>query len=142
VAECVAAQVEGPRGVDAERIESIPFRAQVIYWLWRFKCEAGSNGFEVFLLEPLGIYSPQIYESLQAVQAHELVRRMEAGIPWAIKGPAEFNALKDRSWFEQFPVIEEFQTLQSVDVGVYPIIEALNIKVDAFIRENADELFK
>jgi hypothetical protein len=110
--------------------------AQVVYWLWRFQCEAGLNGLEVFTLNNLGIYSPQVHGALQIVGAKELVRRMEAAIPHARRSDAEFCLLKDQSWFEQFEPIPDFPTLQSVDVGVYPIIDSLAKLVVEFIRRN------
>jgi hypothetical protein len=143
VADNVSQQVEKANSdVDAACIEGTPFAAQVVYWLWRFQCEAGTNGFEKLLLDNLGIYAPQMHAALLAVGAKELVRRMEAGIPHARGSCAEFNLLQDKTWFEQFKPTPSFPTLQSVDEDVYPIIASLTDAVESFILENAEELFE
>lgn len=141
VAEEIGRQVENATGVDAERIESAPFSGQVVYWLWRFSCEAGVCGLDVFLLNDLGIYAPQIHDALEVIGAKELVRRIEAAIPWALRSCAEFKLLKDRSWFEQFEPIPEFPSLTSVNKGVYAFVRAIRQPTEAFIITNAEELF-
>jgi hypothetical protein len=141
VAEDLCRQFEGPTDVDADRVERAPFSAQVVYWLWRFSCEAGICGMDVFLLNHVGIYAPQIHGSLGVIEANELVRRIEAAIPWALQSCAEFNRLKDRSWYEQFSPVREFPSLESVNNGTYDLVAAISPKAEIFIRANSDELF-
>jgi hypothetical protein len=90
-AKFIRAQVEDPMWYpNAERAAAIPQEAQTVYWLWLFVCEASLNGIEVFILEPLGEHSREVHAALTAVGAKELVRRLEAAIPLAREGPAEF----------------------------------------------------
>jgi hypothetical protein len=127
---------------DADRLEQIPVEYQVVYWTWKFQCEAGLNGFEYFILEPLGIYAPQIHGALEIIGATELVRRLEAAIPHALReGCAELNRLTEKSWFEQFHANPEFPTLQSVDQGVFPIIEAATGQTAAFVKAHENVFF-
>ena len=143
VANAIRTQLERPPfTINLERVVASPPEAQTIYWLWLFKCEARCNGIEVFVLEPLGVYAPQIHQALITVGATELVRRIEAAVALAREGPAEFTTLPDRSWFDQFTESPEFPTLQSVDVGVYPIIRSLADAVEAFIRTHQEALFE
>jgi hypothetical protein len=97
---------------------------------------------EVFVLEPLGTFLPQIYVALKAVGAVELVHRLEAAIPLALEGTAEFKRTPDQSWFKQFARVAEFPTLQSVDEGVFPIICSVGDLAAAFIRSNEGVLFE
>jgi hypothetical protein len=140
----IAAQVEDRRFIiNPDRVASIPIEAQTIYWLWYFQAEAAANGLEVFLLQSLGIYSPQIHAALQAVGSKELVRRLESAIPLAREcSCAEFGRLPDQSWFERFHRASEYPTLQSVDWGIYPIFDTLTSEVVAFIMANASVLFE
>ncbi len=144
VYERVAAQVEDqPFVTNIEKMASIPIEAQTVYWLCLFQAEAGCNGFEVFVLNSLGIYAPQVYAALKLVGAKELAYRLEAAIAIARRHScAEFTHLKDQSWFQQFPAVPEFQTLQSVDKGVHPVIDALTDAVVAYIRANHSVLFE
>ncbi|HSZ59784.1 MAG TPA: hypothetical protein VK797_29340 [Tepidisphaeraceae bacterium] len=143
VATHVGEQVENRRSEPVQsRLERIPMEFQVVYWLWRFCCEASLNGFEVLTLQSEGIYLPQIHASLEIVGATELVRRLEAAVPHARRARgAEFNTLKDKSWFDQFAPNPAFPTLQSVDEGVYPIINGLTDQVFAFVKSNARAFF-
>ncbi len=141
VADELVRQFEGPTGVEADFIECAPFPAQVVYWLWRFSCEAGIGGIDVFLLNHLGIYAPQIYESLEVVGATGLMRRIEAAVPHALRSHPDFGRLKDKSWYDQFSPVPEFPSLESVNSGVYAMINAISKPVEEFIRSNAGELF-
>ena len=77
----LAAQVEDQRFVaNGERLAAIPIEAQTIYWLWLFQAEAGHGGLEVFVLDWLGIHSPQVHAALKSVGAQELALRLEAAI--------------------------------------------------------------
>ncbi len=105
------------------------------------------NGIEVFLIDSLGDCIPQVHEALAMVGAQELVRRLEAAIPWAALGSAEFTLLPDQFWFNQFRPVPEFPTLQSVDrpqsgETVYKVIHGLADLVAAFIRANEEVLFE
>ena len=142
-AEHVGEQVEDRRCEPVQsRIDAIPMEFQAVYWLWRFYREAALNGFEVLTLDSEGIYLPQIHASLEIVGASELVRRLEAAVPHAHRArSAEFNTLKDKSWFDQFVPNPAFPTLQSVDEGVYPIIKGLTNQVFAFVKNNAEVFF-
>ena len=154
-AKFIRAQVEDPMWYpNAERAAAIPQEAQTVYWLWLFVCEASLNGIEVFILEPLGEHSREVHAALTAVGAKELVRRLEAAIPLAREGPAEFLTLPDQSWFNQFARVAEFPTLQSIDnagprrdagpgrFGVYALFDPLRDAADAFIRANEHVLFE
>ncbi len=141
-------QVEEPLyHENLERLAAVPRKAQVVYWLWLFQCEASLNGIEVFLIDSLGDCIPQVHEALAMVGAQELVRRLEAAIPWAALGSAEFTLLPDQFWFNQFRPVPEFPTLQSVDrpqsgETVYKVIHGLADLVAAFIRANEEVLFE
>jgi hypothetical protein len=143
VAKNIGEQVKNPDGrADAERIEQAPFPAQVVYWLWRFQCEAAGSGIGTVLVDHLGIFTPQFHASLKEVGADELVRRLEAGIPLAKQVYAEFTRLHDQSWFEQFKPNPEFPSFQAVDKGVYPIVSSLTDLVAAFIDKNEGDFFE
>jgi len=135
-------QVESPRNVlQLERLSLLPLEVRTIYWLWRFKREAGANGMEVFVLEPPGVYSAQVWTALREVGAAELVRRLEAAVALARDGPAEFSRLKDQSWFTQFEPRAEFPTLQSVDQGIFPLVRSLTGIMAGYIRAHAQVFF-
>ena len=146
VRDRVAAQVEDQSFVaNSERLAAIPIEAQTIYWLWRFQAEAGWGGLEVFVLEPLGIHSPQVHAALKSVGAQELALRLEAAIAIARtqhSNCAEFTRLEDRTWFGQFPPNPEYPTLQSVDRGIHPLIDALTDAVVDYIKANSCVLFE
>jgi hypothetical protein len=143
VAQNIGKQVKNPDGrVDAERIEHAPLPAQVVYWAWRFQCEAGGSGIGTLLVDHLGIFAPQFHISLEKVGANELIRRLEAGIPLAKQVHAEFTRFHDQSWFEQFKPDPEFPSLQAVDKGVYPIVSSLTDLVAAFIDKNEGDFFE
>src|SRR5262249_16489409 len=128
-----------------ERLAAIPIEAQTIYWLWRFQSEAGHGGLEVFVLDWLGIHSPQVHAALKSVGAQELAIRLEAAIAIARTHQyhsAEFTRLKDQAWFGQFPPNPEYPTLQSVDRGIYPLIIALTDAVVVYIKANRPVLFE
>jgi hypothetical protein len=113
--EHIAAQVGEKSGeINRSRFNKIPDKAKAIYWLWRFQCEAGVCGIDVFVLEPLGIYAPETHAALVMVGAVELARRLEAAIALARKGSAEFKRLQDQSWFNQFKPLPEFPTWESL----------------------------
>lgn|GEM_PF-6057909 len=142
-AKDIAAQVEDvPHRPNPERAARLPPEAQTVYWLWHFFKEAQLGGMEVFILEPLGEYAPQIHAALVNVGATELVRRLEAAIPLAREGPAEFTTLPDQSWFEQFQPVRDFPTLQSIDQGIFPVIQSVTDTAGAFIRSNENTLFE
>jgi len=144
VCDEIAAQVESrPFTVDPDKLASVPDEAQTLYWLRLFEAEAGNNGMEVFILNSLGVYAEQIHTALKAVGAGELVRRLEAAIPFALANHgADFERLPDLSWYKQFPPSREYPTLQSVDKGIYPIVDSLTDAVAAFIRRNEKILFE
>jgi hypothetical protein len=148
-AEDIRKQVEDPPWIpNADRAAAIPPEAQTVYWLWLFVCEARGNGIEAFILNSLGECSPPIHAALTAVGAKEFVRRLEAAIPHARESCAEFTNLPDQSWFNQFAVVAEFPTLQSVDdlgsvrFGVYDLFDSLREAADAYIRSNEHVLFE
>jgi hypothetical protein len=133
----VAAQVEdAPYQVDERLLEAVPTEAQTIYWLWRFQCEAGSGGIEVFVLNALGQRSPEIHRALRAVGADELVRRLEATVAIAGDSSADFSQGPNCAWFEQFRPLPEFASLQAVDAGVFPVVGALTDLAETFILKN------
>jgi len=140
----IAAQVEDqPYVVNLDKLATVPDEAQTVYWLWRFAGEVATGGLEVFVLDWLGIYSPQIHAALKAVGAHELLHRLQAAIPIALRrGSAEFTRVPDHAWFEQFAPVSEYPTLQSIDKGVYPIVLSLTDDVVAFIKLNETILFQ
>jgi hypothetical protein len=140
----VAAQVEDQSFVaNRERLAAIPIAAQTIYWLWRFQAEAGHGGLEVFVLDWLGIHSPQVHAALKSVGAQELALRLEAAVAIARRHHcAEFTRLEDQTWFGQFPPNPEYPTLQSVDRGIYPLIDALTDAVVAYIEASRCVLFE
>jgi hypothetical protein len=143
VATSIRGQVEDPLyEVNPARVAAVPPAARTVYWIWLFQCEASLNGIEAFTLQALGTYAPQIHAALTAVGAKELVRRLEAAIPHARECDAEFTTLPDQSWFNRFVPVAAFPTLQSVDKGVYPIIDSLDGLVVAFFRSNEDALFE
>jgi hypothetical protein len=143
VADGICDQVEHPPcEVNLERLALVPQEVRTIYWLWRFQCEAGTGGMDVFILEPLGIYSPQIHAALKTVGAKELVHRLEAAIPFAREGPAEFTGLEDQTWFNQFTPVADFPMLESVNEGIFPLVHALSDIVAAFIRSHEATLFE
>src|ERR1700733_9927387 len=91
LAQHICLQAESPPCVtDLARVAALPVEARTLYFLWMFCAEAGGGGIEVFLLEPHGVFTPQVHEALQLVGASELVERLEAGIPHALaSGSAE-----------------------------------------------------
>jgi hypothetical protein len=144
-AESIRAKVEVPLyRVNADRVAGLPPEAQTVYWLWLFICEASCGLMDVFILEPLGKFAPQIHAALTAVGAKELLRLMEAAIPLAREsGVAEFTTLTDQSWFNQFAPNPEFPTLQSTNAKVYGLIKSLRwCLASDFIRSNARALFE
>src|SRR5215217_661102 len=142
VANHIRDQVERPAfTVNLKRLQTVPAEAQTIYWLWLFQCEAGGGGIEVFVLNHLGLYSPQTCAALDAVGATELAGRLRAAIPHARRSAPEFERLEDQSWFDAIRPVPAFPTLQSVDKGVYPIIGSLSDGAATFIKSNADALF-
>jgi hypothetical protein len=141
-AEAIAAQVENRRcEVVAARIERVPVEAQVIYWLWRFACEAGVCGLDAFLLDSLGVYSPRIHGALEIVGAHDLMKLLEEAVAHARRGSAEFVTLRDRSWFEQFTPVPQYPTLESVNGPTFNRIRELTGRVATYMKENRSVLF-
>jgi hypothetical protein len=141
--EEIASQVEDrPFTVNPDKLAGVPDDAQSIYWLRLFEAEVGTNGMEVFILEWLGLYAEQIHTALRAVGASELVRRLEAAIPFALgTRAAEFQRLPDLSWYKRCPPSRDYPTLQSVDKGIHPIVDSLTDAVAAFIRRSENILF-
>lgn len=138
----IAAQVEDrPFVLNSDRLAKIPVEAQTIYWLWRFQSEAGAGGFEVFVLDSLGINAPQIHAALKMIGATDLAQRLESSVALARNGPAEFKKLPDQTWFNQFTAATDYPTLQSIDNGVFPAIRSLTDTVAKFIRSKANILF-
>jgi hypothetical protein len=144
VSKEIAKQVEdNPHVTNIDKLANVPIEAQVIYWLWLFQCEAGYGGFDAFILDHLGVYSPQIHAALTAVGAHELVHRLEAAISHAVGRPtAEFTKLPDQTWFQQFSPVPEYPTLESVNKGFYPVVLSLTDRVVEYVRSNASVLFQ
>jgi hypothetical protein len=140
----ITAQVEDPpHRRNPDRALALPCEARTVYWLWHFFKEAKSGGMEVFILEPQGKYASQMHAALVNVGATELVRRLEAAIPLAREeGVAEFSTLPDQSWFEQFRPVPDFPTFQSINEGVFPIIQTVLDMAAAFIRSNQNALFE
>jgi len=135
--------VESPPFVtDLARVAALPNEARTLYFLWMFYCEAGAGGIEVFLLEPQGVFTPQIHEALRSVGASELVERLEAGIPHALaSGCAEFSASSDVSWFRQFHANPKYPTLQSTDAGVPDLVgDNLRDKANAYVEAQREVL--
>ena len=141
--EHIAPQVEDKSGkINRTRFNKIPDKAKTIYWLWRFECEAGVCGMEVFVLEPLGIYAPEMHAALVMVGAIELARRLEAAIALAREGPAEFKRLEDQSWFNQFRPLPEFPTLQSLDRSTYAFTDQITELAAKYIKKHKTILFE
>jgi Domain of unknown function (DUF4375) len=140
----VASQVEDETSdVNFANLARVPVEAQTVYWLWRFQAEVAYGGLEVFVLQSLGIYAPQIHAALKEVGAHELLRRLEAAIPIALKeGSAELSRAPNQVWFQQFAPVLEYPTLQSIDKGIYPIVLSLTDAVATYIRRNEGILFE
>jgi Domain of unknown function (DUF4375) len=142
-AKDITAQVEDvPHRRNPGRAARLPPEAQTVYWLWHFFKQAQLGGMEVFILEPPGKYAPQIHAALVNVGATKLVRRLEAAIPLAREEAAEFTTLPDQSWFEQFRPVHDFPTLQSIDEGIFPVIQSVTDTAAAFIRSNENALFE
>ena len=144
VHDAIAQQVEQVRYcVAPEQVATLPEPGQTVYWARYFECEVACNGFDYFILEPLGIYAQPIHAALRALEAHELVRRLEACIPLA-RGTecAEFTALADQSWFEQFALDPDFPTLESVNDGGFEAADQLSEFTAAYIKSNAHVLFE
>jgi Domain of unknown function (DUF4375) len=142
--EAIASQVEDKTSdVNLGKLATVPAEAQTVYWLWRFQAEVACGGLEVFVYEWLGMYSPQIHAALKEVRAQELLRRLEAAIPFALGRPsAELSHASNQVWFQQFAPVSEYPTLQSIDKGIYPIVWSLTDAVAAYIRRNEGILFQ
>jgi Domain of unknown function (DUF4375) len=140
----ITAQIEDPpHRRNPDRAAALPCEARTVYWLWHFFAEAQLGGMEVFILEPEGLFAPQIHAALVKVGATELVRRLEAAIPLAREdGVAEFSTLPDQSWFEQFRPVPDFPTFESIDAGVFPLIQSMTDAAAAFIRSHENALFE
>jgi hypothetical protein len=144
-AKDITAQIEDPPHYrrNPDRAAALPCEARTVYWLWHFFKEAQLGGMDVFILEPEGIFAPQIHAALVNVGATELVRRLEAAIPLAREaGVAEFSTLPDQSWFEQFRPVPDFPTFKSINEGVFPLIQSVLDMAAAFIRSNENALFE
>ncbi len=143
VSKKIAAQVENSTStVNIQLVSALPPAAQTIYWLWRFQCEVGVCGMDIFVLDPLGVYAPQIHHALQTVQASELLRRLEVAIYHARQGPAEFKKLSDQSWFAQFNASAEFPSLESVNEGIFSLAHTLTDFAVQYIRTHGSDLFE
>jgi hypothetical protein len=143
VATHIREQVEIPAYVvNLDRVARLPTSAKTVYWLWRFQCEAGICGMDKFVLDHLGIYSPQIHAALKAVGATELVQLLEEAIPLARNGPAEFKRLPDQSWFKQFPLTGRFAELHLINKPTFALENELSNIVAGFIDLNKAELFE
>jgi hypothetical protein len=143
VAKHIADQAEDPQlGMNPDRIATMPQEAQVVYWLWVFQCEAGVCGIDVFILNSLGMYAPQIHAALRAVGAKDLVRLLEASVAIARNlETAEFTRLADQSWFDQFPPTSQFSSLDSMNPEAFRLIKALPDLVVSYVRAHRDVLF-
>ena len=120
VAVHIQDQVEDPPfKPDLAFLGGLPQQAQVVYWLWRFICEADGLGIETFLMKREGVYAKQVANALKAVGADELRARLLAGVPLAI---ATFNAdflfVRDRAWFYTIPRNKKFKRLSAIDQGL------------------------
>jgi hypothetical protein len=141
VAERIQKQVESPQCEPmAERLAIIPAAGRTVYWLWLFNCEAGC-GMDVFILNSLGIYAPEIHAALKAAGAGKLTRQIEEAIPAARRGPAEFKRLKDQTWFEQFEGTGEDLSWNSINKKAFASLEELPRLAISFIKANAKALF-
>jgi len=140
VAKHIAPQAESkPYVTDLNLVADLPAEVRAIYFLWMFVCEAGGNGIECFLLQQQGLFTPQVHEALRLVGATELVVRLEAAIPHAIKEESEFTFGPDMSWFRQFPNNSDYPTLQSVDKGVWKLInDDLVARCNELINQHKD----
>jgi hypothetical protein len=104
-----------------------------------FFCEAGGNGIEVFILQQQGLFTPQVHEALKLVGATELIKRLEAAVPHAIDSEADFIFGPDMAWFREFPRNPDYPTLQSVDKGIWKLIEHdLVARCNKFIAQHED----
>ena len=123
---------------DLEILASLPVPAQTVYWVWKFSSEAGICGMDVFVLQHLGIYSPQIHAALKEVGAHELARLLEAAIPLARH--AEFKQLRDQSWFKQFRPTNKFSKIAQLNEPTFALERGLDALVMAYIHAHEDVL--
>lgn len=145
VAKHIRQQAEDPPFVSNTRLLSaMPDEVQTIFWLWLFICEAEGGGIEVFLLQHLGFYTPQVAAALKAVEAQELLRRLLAGVPLALgSGTAEFSRAPNLTWFKSLPADKDFPTLQSVDRGAYPSLYVdLRERCRRFIIQHVEVFFE
>src|SRR5262245_42175189 len=123
VVKHIGPQVESrPFITDLNLAAALPPEVRAVYFLWIFICEAGGNGIEDFLLQQQGHFTPYVHAALKMVGATELVERLEAGIPHAINCEAEFTFGPDMIWYRQFPNNPAYPTLQSVDKGIWKLI--------------------
>ena len=127
---------------DFARLALLPAPAQTVYWVFRFQCEAGICGMDKFVLDHVGIYSPQIHAALKEVGAHDLARLLEAAIPLARDGSAEFERLDDQSWFEQFRPTDEFPELHLLNKPTLALERGLDTLVMAYIRAHESVLLE
>jgi hypothetical protein len=144
VAKHIVDQADEPRvGVNPDRVAAMPHEAQVVYWLSVFQCEAGVCGIDVFILNSLGMYAPQVHAAFRAVGANDLVRLLEASVAIARHlETAEFTQLADQSWFDQFPPTGEFSSLDSMNPTAFRLINALPDLVVHYVRAHQEILFK
>jgi hypothetical protein len=142
--EHIQKQIDHPSdSFDADRLQQMPVEVQIVYWIWRFECEAGVCGMDKFILDDLGIYAPQIHASLKEVGAHELVRLLETAVSIANHlEAAEFTRLADRSWFDQFPKALDAPELHLLNRRVFELVEELRELTMTFIRQNAKIFFE
>jgi hypothetical protein len=64
LAQHISLQAESPPFVtNPALVSALPSEARTLYFLWMFYGEAGGNGIECFLLEPHGIFTPQVHEA-------------------------------------------------------------------------------
>jgi hypothetical protein len=143
VARGIRLQVEDPPyAVNMLQLAQIPYPAQAVYWLWRFQCEAGVCGIDVFVLNRLGVYSPQVHSALKAVDAIALALLLEKAVALARDESAEFRQLPDQSWFEQFSRTTDFSDLHLLNKPVFSLMDALSDLVAAYIRANEADIFE
>jgi hypothetical protein len=142
LAKHISEQVESPPyTVDLARLAQMPREVQTTYWLWRFVCEAGIAGMDVFILNSLGIYSSNIHAALIAIGAKELVANLEAAVAFARDAHAEFTRLASQEWFDQFSSYGPFNSLQSINRPTFALIDGLRDAVATFIQQNEGKLF-
>ena len=97
---------------------------------------------DVFVLNQLGIHSPEIHAALREVGADELARLVEQAVALARDGSAEFKQLPDQSWFEQFRPGGEFSELDELNPATFRLTDSLSDLAETLIRTHRKALFE